>query len=157
MSAGGAALRRAWHTRRMLGTRGMRYVATCLLVLGALALAIPAATLAAGGGSAGDNQYTDPFAHSHSSSTATATTPATATAPAATTSPVTAAPTTTSAAPAATPTVTTPAPTATLATSTAGASPRTLPYTGLDGLLAGVLGVGLIAGGTALRRRTRSI
>jgi hypothetical protein len=140
----------------MLGKRGTRYVATCLLVLGALALAIPAATLAAGGGgSAGDNQYTDPFAHSHTGGTVTATLTATATTPTAT-SPATPAPTTTSAAPAATPTVSAPAPTATLATSPAGATPRTLPYTGFDGRLAGVLGVGLIAGGAALRRRTRA-
>lgn len=137
----------------MLGKRGRRLVATCLLVLGALALAVPAATLAAGGGgSAGDNQYTDPFANSHSATSATATSPAPATT---SSSPATVAPTTTSAPPAPTPTVSTPAPTATLATGTAGATPRTLPYTGFDGLLAGALGVGLITGGAALRRRSR--
>ena len=59
------------------------------MLLGALALAVPAVTLASGGGSAGDQQYTDPFAGTpapgKSKPKTTATTPptTTSTAPAA--------------------------------------------------------------------------
>ena len=58
------------------------------MLLGALALAVPAVTLASGGGSAGDQQYTDPFAgtpapgKSKPKTTATTPPPTTSTAPA---------------------------------------------------------------------------
>ena len=60
-----------------------------MLLLGALALAIPAVTLASGGGSAGDQQYTDPFAGTapgkSKPKTTTTGTPTTSSQPAATT------------------------------------------------------------------------
>lgn len=121
------------------------------MLLGALALAVPAVTLASGGGSAGDQQYTDPFAgtpppgKSKPKTTATTSPPTTSTAPAT--------PTPTSATPVAStssssdPTT----PTATIASSTAG----TLPHTGYDGRLAAALGFGLVGGGLLIRARLR--
>jgi LPXTG-motif cell wall-anchored protein len=127
-----------------------------MLLLGALALAVPAVTLAAGGGSAGDQQYTDPFGGTSSPTTSTAKT--TSTTPATTsTAPATAAPTTTATPVASTPTASTPAgsdpttPTATIASSTAG----TLPRTGYDSWVAAALGFVLVGGGLALRVRAR--
>jgi LPXTG-motif cell wall-anchored protein len=123
-----------------------------MLVLGALALSIPAATLASGGGSAGDQQYTDPFA---GSSTPTASTHTTTHAQ--TTTP----PPTTSAAPPATVTPTT----VSTATGTLNADPSgmptataagsQLPYTGYDSWLAGGFGFAMVSAGLVLRRRTR--
>jgi hypothetical protein len=139
---------------------GTRRLVSLLLVLGAVALAVPAATLASGGGSAGDNQYTDPFAHTTSTASAPATT-STAAAPQTTTTaaPVTSTPapvTTTPAAPAATATA---VPTATADATTApvtnGSVSRSLPYTGYDSLLAGALGVALLAAGIGLRSTAR--
>lgn len=126
-----------------------------MLLLGALALAAPAVTLAAGGGgSAGDQQYTDPFGgtstptKSAPKTTATAPPPATSTAPAAT------APTTTATPVASTQTASDPTtPTATIASSNAG----TLPRTGYDGWLAAALGFGLVGGGLVLRVRARRV
>lgn len=127
-----------------------------MLVLGALALSIPAASLAAGGGSAGDQQYTDPFAN-------TTTARSTATAPAGTSTAIPAPAPATATAPASTPAPdTTPGATATAdpATATADptaatASPSTLAFTGFDSRLAGALGATMIAGGLILRRRAR--
>jgi LPXTG-motif cell wall-anchored protein len=121
---------------------GTRHVATCLLVLGAIALALPAATLAAGGGSAADNQYSDPFASTAPAAGQTATHATTTTAAAAT--------------PAVTTAATTSALTATAAPARLSRSSRSLPYTGFDGLLAAVVGAAMMAGGVALRRRARS-
>jgi hypothetical protein len=145
--------------------RASRRVAAWILVILILALAVPAVTLASGpGGSAGDQQYTDPFA---GTSTPTATTHQSATA---TTPPVTTAPATTAPA-GATPTTTAPPPTTTPAPTTAAAAPstsgdpgttptattasNTLPYTGYDGWLAATLGFAMVAGGVGLRRRAR--
>jgi LPXTG-motif cell wall-anchored protein len=130
-----------------------------MLLLGALALAVPAVTLASGGGSAGDQQYTDPFAStppktkSTPQTTATTPPPTTATAPAST-APAAPAPTTTSQATpvASTATSSDPTtPTATIASSTAG----TLPHTGYDSWLAAALGFVLVSGGLLLRARLR--
>jgi LPXTG-motif cell wall-anchored protein len=124
------------------------------MLLAALALAVPAVTLASGGGSAGDQQYTDPFAgtpapgKSKPKTTATTPPPATSTAPAAP-----APPPPTSATPVAStssssdPTT----PTATIASSTAG----TLPHTGYDDRLAAALGFVLVGGGLLIRARLR--
>jgi LPXTG-motif cell wall-anchored protein len=122
------------------------------MLLAALALAVPAVTLASGGGgSAGDQQYTDPFAgtpapgKSKPKTTATTPPPTTATAPAT--------PVPTSATPVAStssssdPTT----PTATIAASTAG----TLPHTGYDDRLAAALGFVLVGGGLLIRARLR--
>jgi hypothetical protein len=123
-----------------------------MLLFGVLALAVPAVTLASGGGSAGDQQYTDPFAGTSpgksKSKTTTTSTPTTSTTPAAT-----APPPTTSATPvASTSTASDPTtPTATIASTTTGE----LPHTGYDGWLAAVLGFVLMAGGMGLRARLR--
>jgi LPXTG-motif cell wall-anchored protein len=125
-----------------------RHVATCLLVLGAIGLAAPAVTVAAGGGSAGDQQYTDPFAASTKTSTSTpAPPPATTSAPVATTPAPAAAPAT-----ATTPTATIASPTPTTA---ATSSHGSLPYTGYDSWVAGAVGAVLVAGGLGLRRRAQ--
>jgi hypothetical protein len=125
----------------------------------ALALAAPAVTLAGGGGgSAGDQQYTDPFAGTapgKSKPKTTATTPpATSTQPASTSPPAASPTPTTSATPVAgTSTASDPTtPTATIAsTSTTGE----LPHTGYDGWLAAALGFTLVAGGLGLRAGLR--
>lgn len=119
----------------------------------ALALAVPAATLAANGGSAGDQQYTDPFAGTPTpTSTTPAPGPAPATAPVASTpsagtpAPVTATPAASPAAGSETPAATTtPVPT----------HPTELPFTGYDSWLAAGLGAAMVAGGLMLRRRAR--
>jgi LPXTG-motif cell wall-anchored protein len=118
------------------------------MLLGALALAVPAVTLASGGGSAGDQQYTDPFAgtpapgKSKPKTTATTPPPTTSTAPA-TPAPTPVASTSSSSDPT--------TPTATIASSTAG----TLPHTGYDGRLAAALGFALVGGGLLVRARVR--
>jgi hypothetical protein len=131
-----------------------RHVLVCLGLLGLLAG--PTVALAQGGGSAGDQQYTDPFGSTtHGSSTHTqtqtqtqqTTTSAPATTPPATsTSPATAPATVTGGADT---TTTTPVATA------ASSSGKTLPYTGLD--LWTVVGVGLtlMASGILIRVRSR--
>jgi hypothetical protein len=130
-----------------------------MLLLLALALAVPAVSLAGGRGSAGDQQYTDPFsggsggsshpAGSTTSAPATSTTPAqTTSSPAASTTPATptssADPTTASAVP-----TTAGEPTATIA----GPPSTTLPYTGYDAWTAVGFGLTLVAGGAVLRWR----
>jgi LPXTG-motif cell wall-anchored protein len=127
-----------------------------MLLLGALALAVPAVTIAdGGGGSAGDQQYTDPFG---GTSTPTPSKPkTTATTPPQTTSTAAAPPTTSATPVASTQTATTQTssdpttPTATIASSTTG----TLPRTGYDSWLAAGLGFVLVGGGLALRFRAR--
>jgi LPXTG-motif cell wall-anchored protein len=126
-----------------------------MLLLGALALAVPAVTLAAGGGgSAGDQQYTDPFG---GTSTPTSKPKTTATTPPQTTPTPAPAPTTSATPVASTQTATTQTssdpttPTATIASSTTG----TLPRTGYDSWLAAGLGFVLVGGGLALRVRAR--
>lgn len=136
--------------------RTPRWLVTCMLLLGAVALAVPAVTLAAGGGSAGDQQYTDPFAGTapgkSKPKTTTTGTPATSTQPAATTPPPTATPTTSVTPVASTSSASDPTtPTATIASSTTGE----LPHTGYDGWLAAALGFALVGGGLGLRARLR--
>ena len=126
-----------------------------MLLLGALALAIPAVTLASGGGSAGDQQYTDPFAgtpppsKSKTKTTATAPSSPTSTAPVATASTTTPASATPVASTSSSSDPTTP--TATIASSTAG----TLPHTGYDDWLPAALGFALVGGGLLIRVRLR--
>ncbi|MGH2890184.1 MAG: LPXTG cell wall anchor domain-containing protein [Solirubrobacteraceae bacterium] len=120
-----------------------------LVVLLALALAIPAVTLAAGGGSAGDQQYTDPFAGTpKTTSTATQTQTAPSTAP-----------TTTAPSTSPTPTTSAPVPSSTAAPSAADPTATTalnqLPYTGYSGWLAAAFGFALVAAGVIVRRRLR--
>jgi hypothetical protein len=134
-----------------------RSVLAGMMLLVLIALAVPAVSLA--GGSAGDQQYTDPFsggnggASTHTTATTTSSTPATTTSsPApATSSPVAATPTT-SADPSTVAAATTTAsdPTATMATSS-----TTLPYTGYDAWTAVGFGVTLVAGGIVIRWRVR--
>jgi LPXTG-motif cell wall-anchored protein len=116
-----------------------RHVLTCALVLALLVLAIPVAAIAAGGGSAGDQQYVDPLAH----------TPTVHPAPTSTSGPAS------SAAPIDTPAAT-PASTVTL-TSNDGLAKTSaqLPYTGYNVSLAAGLGFVLLLGGVGLRRRAR--
>lgn len=127
--------------------RAPRRLLVPLLALALIALAAPVASLASGGGSAGDQQYTDPFAGSQTTTpqttTHTVTSPPPAPAPAAT-------------APAPT-TPATPAPTAST-TPPQTAAPTTLnrlPYTGYDGWVGAGFGITMIAGGLVLRRRAR--
>lgn len=133
--------------------RTSRWLVTCIVLLGALALAVPAVTIASGGGSAGDQQYTDPFGGSSPGKSKPKTTASTTTTQAATTS----TPVATSTTPVATADPTTAAasdpttPTATIATSTAGR----LPHTGYDSLLSAVLGFALVSGGLILRAQLR--
>jgi len=104
----------------------------------AAALVVPALSLA--GGSAGNQQYTDPFGSSSQSSTTQAAPPSTTASPAPGTTPASAPATTTAA-----------DPTATAATATT--SSGTLPYTGYDVWTGVGFAVTLIAGGIVLRRR----
>lgn len=147
------------------------------MLLGALALGAPAAALA--DGSAGDQQYNDPFAGgggnatttTHSDPTATTppmpsttpttreTTPATSPAPATTTTtapaPAPASADTTVANAAVHPS-TSAGPTATIAGgSSAGGSSSTLPYTGYDAWAGAGFGAAMLAAGIGLRLRTR--
>jgi hypothetical protein len=126
-----------------------------MLLFGVLALAVPAVTLASGGGSAGDQQYTDPFAGTApgKSKSKTTSTQTTSTAPATQPSTTPPAPTTSATPVASTSTASDPTttPTATIATSTTGELPRT----GYDGWLAAGLGFVLVSGGLGLRSRLR--
>lgn len=142
----------ACHTRAV---PGLRKIVSYLLLLGALALTVPAVTVASGGGSAGDQQYTDPFATqpgsgaSHKSTKPSTTTTAP---PAATsTAPAPAANTTTPVTAGSDPTTAT-TPTATTALST---SAKTLPYTGYDSWLAAGFGLVLAGAGLGLRRKAQ--
>jgi hypothetical protein len=139
----------------LAGVRTPRWLVTCMLLLSALALAVPAVTLAAGGGSAGDQQYTDPFAGTSPGESKPTTT--TTSAPATSTQPATQ-PSDTSAPPASTPVASATAtssdpttPTATIASST----PGQLPHTGYDSWLAAGLGFVLVSCGMGLRGRLR--
>ncbi len=127
-----------------------------LLLLG-LAMAVPAVSLA--GGSAGDQQYTDPFsgggggAASTTTSARTTSSPApaqTTSSPVASTTPATptssADPTTAAAVP-----TTAGEPTATIS----GSASPTLPHTGYDAWTAVGFGLTLVVGGAALRWRLR--
>ncbi|MGH2895251.1 MAG: LPXTG cell wall anchor domain-containing protein [Solirubrobacteraceae bacterium] len=133
--------------------RTPRWLVTSILLLGALALAVPAVTLASGGGSAGDQQYTDPFAGTapgkSKPKTTTTSTPTTSTTPATTTPPPT--PTASATPAASTSSSSDPTPTATIASTTTGE----LPHTGYDGWLAAALGFVLVGGGLGLRARLR--
>jgi cytoskeletal protein RodZ len=142
--------------------RDGRHLAALLVVLGAFALAVPAGALA--GGSAGNNQYTNPFGNTTTSqpTTTTPTQTSSTTAPETTTSTPPPA-TTESPAPATTSVVTTTDPTATSdPTATAAATPaagsttagKALPRTGYaDWELAG-FGLVMVAAGFVIRRRS---
>jgi hypothetical protein len=125
-----------------------------MLLLILVALAVPAVSLA--GGSAGDQQYTDPFGGGSGSASHTA--PTTTSAPASTAPSAapstTPAPSTGSADPTTAAAVPTTAsePTATMA----GGSSTTLPYTGYDAWTAVGFGLTLAAGGAALRWHLRA-
>jgi hypothetical protein len=128
-----------------------------MLLLVLVALAVPAASLA--GGSAGDQQYTDPFAGgSGGSGSHTAGTTTSSPAPAQTTSspapPTTVAASTNSADPTTAAAVSTTAgePTATMASG----SSTELPHTGYDAWTAVGFGLTLVAGGAALRWQLRT-
>lgn len=127
-------------------------------MLGVMVLAIPAVTLASGGGgSAGDQQYTDPFAGTKPPASTTRTTatsaptstsaPATTVAPTSTTAPAPAPVTTTTTSAAADP--------ATTPTATTALTGSQLPYTGYDGWLAAGFGLVMVAAGLGLRHRLR--
>jgi hypothetical protein len=133
--------------------RGARHLAALLIVLGLVAMAVPAIALA--GGSAGNNQYTNPFGSTSPSSPPA--TSSTASAPPATTPAQTTPPSSTS--PAVDPGTATADPTATAAAgaapSTTTTSGRSLPRTGyLDWEAAG-FGLVLVAGGLVVRKRAR--
>ena len=112
-------------------------------------LAGPAVALAQGGGSAGDQQYTDPFGGGGPKTHTTHTTTQAQT--------TTQAPTTTSAPPTASAPAVTPAaaPAATDPTATAAGAGKTLPYTGLDLWTVAGFGITLTASGLLIRTRTR--
>jgi LPXTG-motif cell wall-anchored protein len=151
-----------------------RHLLAGLLLLGLVALTVPVAALANGGGSAGDQQYVDPVNRKTSSSSSTTpsstgssnsgnsgssgssgssnATPSSGSStssspPPTSSSTLTATPATTSAA-------TTPVAT-TATTTTTGRTSKQLPYTGYDDRIAAGLGALLVLGGFALRRRTR--
>jgi hypothetical protein len=135
-----------------------------MLLLVLVALAVPAVSLA--GGSAGDQQYTDPFSGgsggsgSHTAGTTTSSPATTTSSPAPAQTTPSAAPSTTPAASTGSAVPTTAAavpttagePTATMA----GGSSPTLPYTGYDAWTAVGFGVTLVAGGAALRWHLRA-
>ena len=145
----------------------------CLGVLGVLALAAPAVTLAQGGGgaSAGDNQYVNPLGNSGSGSSSSGSSGSHSSGSSSSGSSGSsssssgsgeAAPTTTSSAPTDTaPTATTSSAPPTTASpsdpsgTTASGSTQTLPYTGFNDGLAAVCGLALVGGGLLLRRRVR--
>jgi hypothetical protein len=126
-----------------------------MLLFGVVALAVPAVTLASGGGSAGDQQYTDPFAGTapgkSKPKTTTTSPPTTPTQPATTPAPTSAPATSTTPVASTSPSSDPTTPTATIASTTAGE----LPHTGYDGWLAGALGFVLVSGGLGLRARLR--
>jgi hypothetical protein len=142
--------------------RDGRHLAALLVVLGALALAVP--TVALAGGSAGNNQYTNPFGGGTTSQPTTTTPPQTSStsAPETTTS---APPPATSEAPgtATTSVVTASDPTATSEpTATAAVSPggtttggKGLPRTGYAVWELAGFGLVMVAGGFVIRRRSR--
>jgi hypothetical protein len=118
------------------------FVSFCMLAI----LSGPTAAALASGGSAGDQQYTDPFGSTKTSSTHTASSQPAATTPA---------PSTTNAT-VATSTVSGSTPVATAATSTASAGTgKTLPYTGLDLWTVSGLGLTLLVSGLLIRFRSR--
>ncbi|MGI8713945.1 MAG: hypothetical protein ACR2NR_12370 [Solirubrobacteraceae bacterium] len=131
-----------------------RLVLAGWLAVLALALTLPAVSLAGGGGSAGDQQYTDPFSGGGTQHSTSTPAPSTTPSPASSTTPAPAPAPAPSAAP-----TTSADPTATIATSAGGAataSSSTLPYTGYD-LWVGVgFGVTMVAGGLVLRRRAQA-
>jgi hypothetical protein len=132
-----------------------------MLLLVLVALAVPAVSLA--GGSAGDQQYTDPFSGGSGGSGSHIATSS----PATTTSSPAPAQTTPSAAPSTTPAASTSSadPTTAAAVPTTAGEPTatmadgsstTLPHTGYDAWTAVGFGVTLVAGGAALRWHLRA-
>lgn len=125
-----------------------RRLAAGLLLIGLLALSVPAVSFAGGGGSAGDQQYTDPFAGTTTPTSATQTATLTATTPQPTTSATAAAPP-----PASTTTAAGDGPVAT--TASTSSQPAQLAFTGYDGWLAAAIGAALVTAGMTLRHRLR--
>jgi LPXTG-motif cell wall-anchored protein len=116
-----------------------RHILSCLAILASLTLLMPAAAVASGpGSSAGDQQYVDPFGGSTTPTSHPSPTPA----------PTIAQPTAVST------TTTTVVASATAPAASSDPSP-TLPRTGLDVSLTVAVGLGLLAGGLALRRTAR--
>ncbi len=141
------------------------HVIACLCLLGLLSA--PAVALAQGG-SAGDQQYTDPLAGtttgSHTSTQPASTTPAsspTTSSTPATPTPASSTPATTTPAPSGQATTAAPAtsdsaaPTATTASSGTG-SQKTLPFTGIDLWAVAGIGLSLTASGLLIRLRARA-
>lgn len=118
----------------------LAFVCLCLLAI----LSGPTAAALASGGSAGDQQYTDPFGSTKTSSQTTSSQ---------------AAPTTSAATPASPTTATvatvTGTPTATAATTASAGTGKTLPYTGLNLWTVSGLGLTLLISGLLIRIRSR--
>jgi hypothetical protein len=129
---------------RCVSLPGVRVrVITAALALLCVLAAGPAIALASGP-SAGNQQYTDPFSSTTPSKTQATTTTSTST-------PM---PTTTSTIQASSPSTSPPSNDGSTTTSTTSSSKgKDLPYTGIDSLLAGMLGGGLLVIGLGLRRR----
>jgi hypothetical protein len=141
--------------------RDGRHLAALLVVLGALALAVPAVALA--GGSAGNNQYTNPFGSGTTSQPSTPPPQTSSTAASQTASSTSPPATTVSPATVTTSVVTTSDPTATSEPTATAASPAAGTTTGGEGLprtgyavweIAG-FGLVMVAGGFVIRRRGR--
>jgi hypothetical protein len=110
-------------------------------------LAVGPTVALASGPSAGDQQYTDPFSSTTPSKSKATTTTSTST-------PM---PTTTSTIQSTSPSTSPPSSDPSTTTTTTSSSKRkALPYTGMDSLLVGILGGGLLVTGLGLRRRAQT-
>jgi hypothetical protein len=128
----------------------LRHVLVCIGLLAFVSLGCAAAALAQGG-SAGDQQYTDPFGSTKTSSQTT--TQAQGTSPSTSPAPTTPAPSGTAAA------ATTSSPDAGTPTATAASgtdSGKTLPFTGINVWTVAGLGLTLTAAGLLIRLRSRA-
>jgi len=127
---GGGGTRASW-LRGSCDTARVRSRRASIAVLAACAAVSgygPMSALADSGPSAGDNQYVDPLAGTHSPGTGHHTQTGTSTTVTPSSGP----------------------------TATASSDPATLPLTGDDAILVGVLGAGIAAAGAAVRRASRS-
>jgi hypothetical protein len=111
--------------------------------IGALALAVPAVSLAGGGSSAGDQQYVDPLSGSSHHSTTTTASPATPT------------PAPVASASSSTPTATATAATSTTAATGSSSASKQLPFTGMNVWLAAGIGLLMLGAGVGIRRAVR--
>jgi hypothetical protein len=132
----------------------LRHVLVCLGLLALVTAAVgPAVALASGGGSAGDQQYTDPLGSTKTTSQTS--TQSQATTPVTTPAPTTAA-TGTAAATTSAPTATTPGATPTATAASGTSSGKTLPFTGINVWTLAGLGLTLTASGLLIRLRARA-